>query len=666
MGLLSLAVGIGALAAAAVLFAAAIRLPTAVDALMTAYLLASALSIVVALALSPGDWLTRSGLLIASAVVLVVAIAVWWRTGRPGLPFARQARSAWIALRDPPVCLLALGVAAALVYSAVLSIATAPNDYDSLWYHLARPAFWAQGHAVGYVANANDQRLDIFPPGAEITAAWPMVLEGSERFASLFQLVGLAATLVALAGIGRRLGLTARAALFGALVFASLPVVALQAGTALNDIAVTSFLVVSVWFLLSPARPWPLLGALALALAVTTKTTALLALPLLLVIAAAVRPRRDWARIALAGVGALAVGGLWYGVNLVEKGHLLSGYTQDDSPNSRAGYAVRMLGELSRTVVDTVDPAGEVGRDRLVYVLAAVALAVAGAVVAARRRVAVAAALCVAAALVLIPVATATAHEQLLRGYQHVWLRLDEPVVAFIAFDRDPRVPSPIRSWYGPLGVLLFVAAVPLVARAVRRREIPRGAWVFLLAPVGYLVIVVLAIDYGVDHGRYLMPAVAVSAATWGLAVEVRALAWTACATALATLLLVFVHYEEKPAGIALLERPARESVWSAPRSAVLAAAHVRGPFAVVGSLTRPGVTIALRLRQDDVTYPYFGSKLDRRIILAPDGDDRPLADAGWLVVAPGLSTPSCKAAWTAVSSEAGGWRVYRRSGRCP
>ena len=272
MGLLSLAVGIGALAAAAVLFAAALRLPTAVDALLTAYLFASALSIVVALALSPGHWLTRGGLLVASAVVLVGAIAVVVAHRAPR-PAARRAGAIGVDRAPRPARLSCsrLGVAAALVYAAVLSIATAPNDYDSLWYHLARPAFWAQEHAVGYVANANDQRLDIFPPGAEIAAAWPMVLEGSERFASLFQLVALAATLVALAGIGRRLGLTARAALFGALVFASLPVVALQAGTALNDIAVTSFLVVAVWFLLSPARPWPLLGALALALAVATK-----------------------------------------------------------------------------------------------------------------------------------------------------------------------------------------------------------------------------------------------------------------------------------------------------------------------------------------------------------------------------------------------------------
>ena len=666
MGLLSLVVGIGALAAAAVFLTASLRLPTAVDALLTFYLFACALSVVIALGLSLGHWLTRTGLLLASSGAFALALALWQRRGRPRLPLAPQVRTAWIAVRDPPVLLLGIGVSAALVYAAALSVGTPPNDYDSLWYHLARPAFWAQQHAVGYVANANDQRLDIFPPGAEIASAWAMVLEGSERFASLLQLVALVATVVAIAGIGRRLGLTARAALFGAFAFASLPVVALQASTALNDIAVCSFLVVAMWFLVSRAPLALPLGALAMALAVATKSTALVAVPLVIAVAAVVRPRREWPTIALAGAGAIVVGGFWYAVNLIETGHLLSGYTKDDSPNEKVAPVVRAIGELSRTLVDTVDPAGEVGRDRLVYIAAAGVLAAVGAIVASRRRgLRPGAPFFAAAVLVLLPVATATANQQLLRAHQHVWLGLDEPVVAFFSFDRDPRVPSPLHSWYGPVGVLLFAAAVPLVARAIHRTAIPRAAWVFLLAPVGYLVVVVLALHYGIDHGRYLMPAVALSAVTWGLAVEVRPLAWSACAAAIVTLLLVFVHYEEKPAGITLLARQSRPSVWSATRSTVLGAAHAPGPFQAVDLHTRPGDTIALRLRQDDVTYPYFGARLDRRVVLAPVGKDEALGDADWLVVAPGLSAPACKRAWTDVSSEIGAWRLYRHSGRC-
>ena len=61
------------------------------------------------------------------------------------------------------------------------------------------------------------------------------------------------------------------------------------------------------------------------------------------------------------------------------------------------------------------------------------------------------------------------------------------------------------------------------------------------------------------------MGGVALSAATWGIVRPFRAAAIAIVAVATTTLLLVFVNYEEKPAGIRLLEGPSRESIWTMP-----------------------------------------------------------------------------------------------------
>jgi hypothetical protein len=666
MGIAALAGGFVVLATAAVLMAASLRLPTATDAALAAYVAFSAMAIAIVLALSPFQALTTAGLLAGATVTAVIGAAVWVATGRPALPVRGALVAGRMVLRDPPVLLLALGVALAFAYAAALAVGTPANNYDSIWYHLARPAFWKQEHAVGYIDGANDARLNVFPPGAEIMAVWPMVLEGSERFASLFQLVALTSTIVAAFGISRRLGLTARQAAFGALLFASLPVVALQAATPLNDIALCSYVVTTVYFVMSRAPNALILAAVSMALAVTIKATALVAVPLVAVAAAVVRPRREWTRIAGLGVGALLVGGFWYVVNLVEEGELLPAFGEQDEAPRRSGRAAELLGQLTRITVDTVDPAGAVGRDRFVYAVVALVLALAGGVVAARGRSRAAVALLAAAALVLVPLAVPTLHDRLLRAHQRLWLELDEPVLAFRAFDWDARVPSPAFSWYGPLGVLVFLAAAVVVGLGVRRGALRANTIAFLIAPVWFLVAVVVVVGYHLGDGRYLMPAVVLSAATWGVLLEVRPLAWAAAATAVATLVLVFVHYREKPAGFALLGGTSSRSVWGATRATVLHAGEAPGPFDVVDKLFASGDRVALRLRQDDVSYPYFGARLDRRVRFVSGARDTDLDEADWLVIAPGLSLPSCEEAWTDVPSGERGWRVLRRSGTCP
>src|SRR5207302_8901254 len=119
------------------------------------------------------------------------------------------------ALRDPLVAILAVALLGAFGYVVALIVGTAPNDYDVLWYHLARAAFWKQQHAVAYIPNANDARLNGFPPNAEIADSFSMILGHTERFVGFVQLSALGATMVAIAGTARRIGLTVRQALFG-------------------------------------------------------------------------------------------------------------------------------------------------------------------------------------------------------------------------------------------------------------------------------------------------------------------------------------------------------------------------------------------------------------------------------------------------------------------
>jgi hypothetical protein len=664
LGTLWLIVGLALVVTAAWLLAASLRLTDTIDFLLALYLFAVSAIVVVALALSPFRALTRGGILAASAVLVIVAATAWLLRQRPPSPSLRHASQiALEALRDPPIAILAVGVGLALAYSAALAVGTTETSYDANWYHLARAAFWRQQHAVGYIAQANNPRLNAFPPGAEIVFAWTMTLSGSGRFAALFQLVALLAMMLAIAGIGLRLGLGRRAAAFGALLFASLPVVLLQAPAALNDLAVASFLVIVVSFLLSDARGALALGALSLALAVATKYTGALAIPLLLVVAAVLTPRRRWPRIAVAGAAAILVGGFWYAVNLRETGRLLPHLDLVSASSSHSSAAVEVPALLARLAIDAVDPAGFVGRDRYLFAAAAAALLAIG-LWAARHSGsrATAAGAVFAAVIVLVPLAYPTAYDDLLRAYQHVLLQRGQRALAFTSWDRDPVQPSSVKSWYGPLGLLALLGTLPLAVRQIRRGRLRKGALVLLLAPVLYVVVVVVRISYSPYHGRYLMPAVALAAATWGLLHSVRPIAWAATAIATVAIALVLVHNGEKPAGFALLGGKAQLSVWTQSRTDALAKA---GPVRAVERHVARGTTVGLRVGAYDVSYPYFGAGLDRRVVFVGASGAGLSRRVDWLVVGTGLSLPACADGWRLVPSGEPGWRMYRRVGTC-
>ena len=587
-------------------------------------------------------------------------------------PSQQRLRCGWRYLRwvQPSAtrCLtiLAIGVALALAYSAALAIGTPTNDFDVLRYHLTRAAMWFQAHGVHYIDHATTTRLNENPPGAEILSMWAMTLDGSDRFAGVFQIVGLAATILAITRIARLLGFSDREAAFGALLFATLPVVALQASPARNDVVMTSFVAVVVAFMLSDTRTALGLGGLALALSVATKGTALFTVPMLLVVAIVLVPRRRWLSVGATGAVSIAAGGLWYVFHQAEAG----GFGEEQSAvRDRGSEPLKIPAVMARLAIDAVDPAGAVGRDRCAYAIAATVLLVLAGVAAHRGRSRAAAIAGIgASALVLLPIAFTSIYETLRRGYQSALEGHADDRLVFLGWSREPEIPTPGSSWYGPVGLIAFLTAALLLVRAIRRTELRKGALVLAFAPVLALVIVAATWSYSPWHGRFLMPAVALSAATWGVLHRLRALGWALSAIALVTLLLSFLHYREKPAGISLLDGTTGRSVWTAPRETVISTwppkltdeGLVRRNL---GGRMKDGETVALRIEDGDVSYPYFDAGLERRVVFVDDkgGLD---ADVDWLVVAPGLAVDICPSGWR--RETVGGWRVYRRVGLCP
>src|SRR5262245_23346189 len=204
---------------------------------------------------------------------------------RGGLPSLSQpidlAMAGWIGL-------ISLGTAS-------LALLAVPITYDSMTYHLARVAHWAQNRSVDFYPT-NIIRQLYQPPWAEYAMLHLFILARGDRLANLVQWLSMVVTLGGVSLIARQLGAGRRGQLLSAFVCATIPMGILQAATTQNDYVSALWLVCLVSALLAlEARPGlvPALGAGAsLGLALLTKGTSyILAAPFAVVFVVAGRNR---------------------------------------------------------------------------------------------------------------------------------------------------------------------------------------------------------------------------------------------------------------------------------------------------------------------------------------------------------------------------------------
>ena len=120
-------------------------------------------------------------------VVIAVACAAAQRESRLSWHVDLPSARGWRA--SPIVWMLAVVVGLGLVYELALAAFTTANNFDSLWHHLARAAFWHQQGRVSFVPHVNIDVINIYPPNPEVLTLFGFIFLHGDSAAALSQYV---------------------------------------------------------------------------------------------------------------------------------------------------------------------------------------------------------------------------------------------------------------------------------------------------------------------------------------------------------------------------------------------------------------------------------------------------------------------------------------------
>jgi hypothetical protein len=661
---LALLAGTAGFVLTAVFAVSLLRLASPASFVLGVFVVTWAVAIAESMLLSLFDAWTRGALLATSFVTLAVVAIVWERRGRPRPPaFTDAVSGARDMLRDPLLAFLLASVVLAFVYEAAVALLIPPIDIDVLSYHLPRIVMWMQQQSIAAIPDAPGSNLDANPPGAEIAKGVTMLLAQTDRYVGLVQLACVPVGVLAVAGVARRLGLGRKASAYGGLLYATFPIVALQAPTAFNDLAVATALVTACYFALGEPRAELGLCAVAVALAVTTKISGILGLPSVALLALVALPPGRRLRVVAAGAVGCVLGSWWYLYNLARTGawdgHLGSDYGQIPS---RAPDDVFL--RLERYGLQTLDLAGVIGRDRWLFPIVACLLAGA-AVVAWRSSARRAAGLLGAASLVAVaPWLIDQGHVLAVRAIARSWIAVGRSdVIGDFPRHAEAR-PFPGETWFGPAFAIALVAAVVVAWRTTTGRSRLGLLTALVLAPALLYVVNASAFVYDGARGRFFVIAGALAAAGLGVLVRVRPLAWATATIAVLTLALSFVHYHARPAGITLLEPIDEQALWGVPRWKAQQAIVPDDPAGLetartVASTLPRRTTVAIVAGSFWTMYAVMGSGPWRTIRFVRPGGEIP-PDVEYVAVAPGIDERLPPDEWERVPGTPA-WPLYRR-----
>jgi hypothetical protein len=178
---------------------------------------------------------------------------------------------------DPLYFMLAASTAAIAAVTTTVALVAAPNNWDSLSYHLPRIEQWIQQGSLAHFRTSNIRQI-ASNPLAEMLILHFRLLAGSDRLDNLVQALAFVGSMTTSALVARRLGASRNGQILAALYIATLPIAVLQGSSTQNDLVV-SFLLLAAFERLLAWRSSGRVGngvgvGAALGLAILAKGTA--------------------------------------------------------------------------------------------------------------------------------------------------------------------------------------------------------------------------------------------------------------------------------------------------------------------------------------------------------------------------------------------------------
>jgi hypothetical protein len=644
--------------------AAAARMTSLASLLCVAYLAYVVNVGLVTLALSPFRDVTRGGLAVTESILVAGALTLWWARGRPGVPLAAARRAARDVVTDPASALFLAVVVVLLGYELLLGLDTPVIRWDSLTYHLARAAAWAEHGGIYWIANAPDVRMNAFQPLAEQQILFLFATTGTGTLSALPQYVAELAILIATYGGARRLGFGVRPAACSAFLIATFSLVAFEASTADNDLVAASLVAVAMCLLLGDGLLEPALAGVAVGCGVGVKLTTVLVLPVIVWLALARGRRTGLAALAGASAGFVAIGMWGYVLNLVNTGHVFGVGTGALEDRASPGYP-RSLANAFYYLYGAMDLSDL--SDRMVEWIAVAGLVVAATTATlgrARPRRALLDAASVAtpflAPLLVVGGGGGIAFLAARMGFP---IRGPRGILAPLDGGLDEvytRIDNENYAAFGPLGIVAIVAAIVLTVRAVAARRVDARRLALACALPSFLVFMSLGTSWSPYLTRFFLVPLVLTAPL--LASLFRGRATTAAYLVVASLAIGLTLVHDQAAPLQSTDGPPWR-LTQAQAFDVDFAPYLGDAVTAYDALVPPRACVGAVLGANEPAYLLFGPGLAHHVVFLPTTDALAGAYRAGLYYVVITTQPESWSPAVTGQFEAAGWRLSSLAG---